>query len=131
MSLKEAYPYYLGNKAVFANRDLEVTDKYTGKVATVVAQADPGAIDKGIQLAVDSQEAMRDFPPYKRQEVLNHCVARDFGEDWRLRALEGQRRVVPAASGGILGTDPEVPQAHVAEAPLVHVVVAELEQQQV
>ncbi len=75
-ALKDAYPYYLGNKAVFANRDLEVTDKYTGKVATHVAQADPAAIDKGIQLAVESQEAMRNFPPFKRQEVLNHCVAR-------------------------------------------------------
>ena len=37
--LKPTYPYYLANKAVAANTDLEVTDKYTGKVATRVALA--------------------------------------------------------------------------------------------
>ena len=74
--LKDRYPYYLASKAVFANADLEVTDKYTGEVATRVAQADSAAIDAGIQAAVDSQEAMRRFPPFKRQEVLNHCVTR-------------------------------------------------------
>jgi acyl-CoA reductase-like NAD-dependent aldehyde dehydrogenase len=74
--LKDAYPYYLANEAVYANKDLVVTDKYDGKVATRVAQADSKAIDAGIQAAVDSAEAMRKFPPYKRQEVLNHCVKR-------------------------------------------------------
>jgi acyl-CoA reductase-like NAD-dependent aldehyde dehydrogenase len=74
--LKETYPYYLASKAVFANTDLEVTDKYTGKIATRVAMADKKAIDAGISAAVESQEAMQAFPPYKRQAVLNHCVAR-------------------------------------------------------
>jgi aldehyde dehydrogenase (NAD+) len=74
--LNAKYPYYLANQAVYANEDLEVTDKYTGKVATKVAQADPKAIDAGIQAAADAQHAMATFPPYKRQEVLNHCVAR-------------------------------------------------------
>ncbi|HET6603196.1 MAG TPA: aldehyde dehydrogenase family protein [Xanthomonadaceae bacterium] len=74
--LKDAYPYYLASKAVFANRDLEVTDKYTGKVATTVAQADRKAIDQGIQAAVDSQEAMYRYRPYQRQDVLMHCVKR-------------------------------------------------------
>ena len=74
--LKEAYPYYLANEAVYANKDLVVTDKFDGKIATRVAQADSKAIDAGIQAAVDSAEAMRKFPPYKRQEVLNHCVKR-------------------------------------------------------
>jgi aldehyde dehydrogenase (NAD+) len=74
--LKPKYPYYLANKAVFANEDLVVTDKFTGKEATRVAQADSKAIDAGIQAAVDSQHAMFKFPPYKRQEVLNHCVKR-------------------------------------------------------
>ena len=32
--LKPTYPYYLANQAVQANTDLEVTDKYTGEVAT-------------------------------------------------------------------------------------------------
>jgi acyl-CoA reductase-like NAD-dependent aldehyde dehydrogenase len=74
--LKDTYPYYLASKAVYANTDLEVTDKYTGKVATRVALADAKAIDAGIAAAVASQEAMQAFPPYKRQAVLNHCVAR-------------------------------------------------------
>ena len=38
--LKDKYPYFLANKAVFANTDLEVTDKYTGEVATRVALAE-------------------------------------------------------------------------------------------
>jgi acyl-CoA reductase-like NAD-dependent aldehyde dehydrogenase len=74
--LKDTYPYYLAGKAVYANTDLEVTDKYTGKVATRVAMADAKAIDAGIASAVASQQAMAAFPPYKRQAVLNHCVVR-------------------------------------------------------
>jgi acyl-CoA reductase-like NAD-dependent aldehyde dehydrogenase len=74
--LNPTYPYYLAGKPIHANTDLEVTDKYTGKVATRVALADAKAIDAGIAAAVASQEAMAAFPPYKRQEVLNHCVRR-------------------------------------------------------
>ena len=43
--LKKRYPYYLANRPVAANRDLEVLDKYTGKVACHVALADTKAID--------------------------------------------------------------------------------------
>ena len=74
--LKDKYPYYLANEAVYANSDLEVTDKYTGKVATRVALANADAIDRAIAAATDAQEAMQAFPPYARQDVLNHCVAR-------------------------------------------------------
>jgi acyl-CoA reductase-like NAD-dependent aldehyde dehydrogenase len=74
--LLETYPYYLANKPVFANTDLEVTDKYTGKVATRVALADAKAIDQAIAAATAAQEAMAGFRPYQRQDVLNHCVAR-------------------------------------------------------
>ena len=35
--LRESYPYYLANTAVFANTDLEVTDKFSNLVATRVA----------------------------------------------------------------------------------------------
>jgi acyl-CoA reductase-like NAD-dependent aldehyde dehydrogenase len=76
MMLKNTYPYYLASKAVFANTDLEVTDKYTGKVATRVALADAKAIDEAIGAATATQEAMQAFPPYARQAVLNHCVKR-------------------------------------------------------
>ena len=37
--IKEKYPYYLANEAVYANSDLPVTDKYTGEVVTHVAIA--------------------------------------------------------------------------------------------
>ncbi len=74
--LKDKYPYYLASEAVYANSDLEVTDKYSGEVATRVAIADARAIDAGISAAVATQEAMAAFPPYRRQAVLNHCVDR-------------------------------------------------------
>jgi len=74
--LKEKYPYYLASEPVFANTDLEVTDKYSGEVATRVALADAKAIDAAITAAVAAQEAMAAFQPYRRQAVLNHCVDR-------------------------------------------------------
>lgn len=74
--LAETYPYYLANKPVAANTDLEVTDKFTGKVATRVALADAAAIDAAIAAAVQAQEALRRFAPYQRQAVLEHCIVR-------------------------------------------------------
>lgn len=74
--LKPSYPYYLANKAVAANEDLVVTDKYTGEVATRVAVADAAAIDQGIAAAAAAAEPMRKMPPYERQNILNHCVTR-------------------------------------------------------
>lgn len=74
--LKPTYPYFLANKAVFANQDLEVTDKYSGAVATRVALANYPVIDAAIDAAAHAQEEMAAFPPYKRQDVLNHCVKR-------------------------------------------------------
>ena len=52
--LNKTYPYYLANEAVAANTDLEVTDKFSGEVATRVAMADAAAIDKAIGYAVDA-----------------------------------------------------------------------------
>jgi acyl-CoA reductase-like NAD-dependent aldehyde dehydrogenase len=74
--LQKSYPYYLGNVAVAANTDLEVTDKFSGEVATRVALADAKTIDKAIGLAVAVMPEMRAFPPFKRQAVLEHCVKR-------------------------------------------------------
>ncbi len=74
--LKESYPYYLANKPVAANTDLEVSDKFTGEIATRVAMAGEGAIDEAIGRADAAVEAMRDLPAYFRQEVLYHCVHR-------------------------------------------------------
>ncbi|MBL8298805.1 MAG: aldehyde dehydrogenase family protein [Rhodanobacteraceae bacterium] len=81
--LAETYPYYLANQAVAANTDLEVTDKFTGAVATRVALADAVAIDAAIAAAVEAQQPLRRFAPYQRQAVLEHCIAR-----FRARAEE-------------------------------------------
>ncbi|MEP6632886.1 MAG: aldehyde dehydrogenase family protein [Luteimonas sp.] len=77
--LKKTYPYYLANKAVSANTDLEVRDKYSGKRATRVAFADAATLRKAIVAAHKAREAMAEFAPDQRRAVLEHCVQR-FGE---------------------------------------------------
>src|SRR5476651_324400 len=74
--LKDSYPYYLANEAKSPNQDLEVIDKYTGKVATRVALADAAAIDAGIAACVEAAEPMARMAAYERQDVLAHCVKR-------------------------------------------------------
>ena len=75
-ALRDSYPLYLANVAQTPNLDLEVTDKYTGKVATRVAQADAKTIDAGIAATVEAAEPMARMPAYARQAVLAHCVSR-------------------------------------------------------
>lgn len=74
--LKKSYPYYLANEACQPNTDLEVTDKYSGEVATRVALADAGTIDIAIQKCVEAATPMRRLPAYARQAILQHCVKR-------------------------------------------------------
>ncbi len=74
--LQKQYPYYLANKPVSSNDYLEVTDKFSGNVATKVAMADEKIIDQAIGMAVDAEAAMAAIPGYRRQEILNHCVNR-------------------------------------------------------
>ncbi len=74
--LKKSYPYYLANTPVAANTDLEVRDKYTGRVATRVALADARAVDRAIAAAHKARGAMAAFPPHARRDVLEHCVRR-------------------------------------------------------
>jgi acyl-CoA reductase-like NAD-dependent aldehyde dehydrogenase len=74
--LKDTYPLYLANEARRPNADLEVTDKYTGRVATRVAMASPELIDEAIAWSVRAAEPMRRLAAYERQAVLMHCVAR-------------------------------------------------------
>ena len=74
--LKDSYPYYLASEAVYANTDLEVTNKYTGECATRVALADAEVIDKAIAAAEQSQGAVTALAPYQRQAILEHCVKR-------------------------------------------------------
>ncbi len=77
--LARRYPYYLAGTAIAANTDLEVLDKYSGKVATRVAMGDAAAIRKAIVAAHRAREAMAAFTPDRRRDVLEHCVRR-FGE---------------------------------------------------
>lgn len=68
------YPYYLANRAVWANRDLLVKDKLNGEVYAHVAQADEAAIDEAIGAALQAGPAMAKQRPYERQHMLQHCV---------------------------------------------------------
>ena len=76
MKLATKYPYFLANKAVFANTHLAVTNKYTQEVATKVALADATVIDQAIAAAKAAQPALNKMPAYKRQQILEHCVMR-------------------------------------------------------
>lgn len=72
--LAKSYPYYLANKAVYANEDLDVSNKYTQEVATKVALADASVIDQAIAAAEKAQPALNKMAPYQRQKILEHCV---------------------------------------------------------
>ena len=74
--LKDKYPYYIANQPVFANSDLEVSDKYCSHIFARVAWADSVAIDQAISAAVSAEEPMRALPSYQRQAILYHCVKR-------------------------------------------------------
>ena len=74
--LQKNYPYYLANKAVYANEDLIVLDKYSGNVATVVAMANNSAIDAAIAASVKAARPMAKMAAFERQAVLDHCVKR-------------------------------------------------------
>ncbi|MEG3192140.1 aldehyde dehydrogenase family protein [Lysobacter sp. D1-1-M9] len=75
-TLKKSYPYYLANRPVAANTDLEVLDKYSGKRATRVALADGAAVRKAIAAAHEARGPMAAFAPDARRDVLEHCVHR-------------------------------------------------------
>ncbi|MFA5939765.1 MAG: aldehyde dehydrogenase family protein [Sinimarinibacterium sp.] len=74
--LQPSYPFYLANRPEQPNADLVVTDKYSGKPATHVAQARAADIDRAIAAAEAAVPAMARFPAYKRQAVLRHCARR-------------------------------------------------------
>jgi len=74
--MKNQYPYYLANKAVFANKDLPVTNKFTNEVATEVAMADEKAIDEAIGAAAQAADPLARMEAYRRRDVLLHCVDR-------------------------------------------------------
>jgi acyl-CoA reductase-like NAD-dependent aldehyde dehydrogenase len=77
--MKDSYPLYLANKPATPNLNLEVTDKYSGKVVTRVPLADDEMIYEAISAACTAAEPMRRLPSFRRREILEHCV-RKFQE---------------------------------------------------
>lgn len=74
--LRECYPYFIGNEPIYANRDLPVVDKFSGKTATVAALARHDAIGRAIALASASRDQMRALKPHQRASILHHCLDR-------------------------------------------------------
>src|SRR5690606_12528397 len=74
--LQDIYPLYLNNRPAQPNADLEVMDKYTGRLAFRTALATPDIIEEAIAGAVRAAEPMARLASYERRDVLNHCVAR-------------------------------------------------------
>jgi len=74
--LKKSYPYYLANKAQTSKEQMDVLDKYSGKVATRVAVPDAKATERAIDAAVKATTPMREFKPWARRDVLQHCAKR-------------------------------------------------------
>ncbi|MEW9625847.1 aldehyde dehydrogenase family protein [Rhodanobacter geophilus] len=74
--LNKTYPFYLANQPQTAKTMLDVFDKYSGKLATRVAVPDAKAVEKAIAAAVKATKPMREFKPWARQAVLQHCVDR-------------------------------------------------------
>jgi len=74
--MTKQYPLYLANKPESPNFDLDVVNKYSGEVAYQVPLADRSTIDRAIGAADAAAAEFAKWPPYKRQEILNHCVRR-------------------------------------------------------
>ncbi|MDT8450446.1 MAG: aldehyde dehydrogenase family protein [Wenzhouxiangellaceae bacterium] len=103
MSLKSAYPYFLANKAVYANEDLEVFDKHTGELATRAALADDAVVDQAVAAAERAAPAMAKLPSHKRRDALNHCAERfreRFDELAEILVVEGGK-VIKDAEGEV------------------------------
>jgi len=98
--MKSAYPYYLANKAVFANEELEVIDKHTGETATRVALADDAVVDEAVAAAERAAPAMARLPSYRRRDALHHCADRfeeRYDELAEILVVEGGKVLKDAA----------------------------------
>ncbi|MGD8453885.1 MAG: aldehyde dehydrogenase family protein [Phycisphaerae bacterium] len=72
--LRESYPYYLAGRALPANTDLAVTNKYTDAVATRVARADRAVVEQAIAAATEAFGQTRKMPAHRRQAVLSQLL---------------------------------------------------------
>jgi len=101
--MQDRYPYYLANRAVQANEELEVFDKHSGRLATRVALADDTVVDQAVAAAVRASAAMARLPSYRRRDALNHCADRfeqRFDELARILIVEGGK-VIKDAEGEV------------------------------
>ena len=73
--MKKRYPLYLAGKPVTTGETLEVVDKFTGEIASRVAQGNRQTIESAIAAAVKARPAMQAFAPHQRADVLMQCVA--------------------------------------------------------
>ncbi len=74
--LKAQYPLYLANRPQQPNAELEVLDKYTGKVESHVARADAKVLDQAIAAATSAAGPMRRMATWQRKTVLAHLTGR-------------------------------------------------------
>ncbi|MBI5865108.1 MAG: aldehyde dehydrogenase family protein [Planctomycetes bacterium] len=74
--LKESYPYYLAGRPIAANRDLVVTNKFTGQPATRVALAGAEVVRQAVDAASAAFESCRRLKSFQRQRVLAHVAGR-------------------------------------------------------
>ena len=74
--MKTSWPYFLANRPVQANEELEVFDKFSGDCVARTALADAATIDRAIASAHAARGAMAAFPPDARRDVLEHCARR-------------------------------------------------------
>lgn len=69
-------PCWVAGRPVHTGEHLEVQDRYSGELVARVARALPDTIQEGIAAAHAAVPAMARFRPWRRQAVLEHCVAR-------------------------------------------------------
>lgn len=70
-----SYPFYLANKPLFPNSELEIVNKYTGKVFARCALATPKDIDAAIDAAQKSFPAVAAMASFERKQVLEKVVS--------------------------------------------------------
>jgi acyl-CoA reductase-like NAD-dependent aldehyde dehydrogenase len=75
-AVRESHPYYLAGEPVAGDAALPVTNKYTGAVATRVAQADRAVVERAIAAAGAAFAATRRMASFERQRVLDYVAQR-------------------------------------------------------
>ncbi|MCC5849666.1 MAG: hypothetical protein JJU29_16405 [Verrucomicrobia bacterium] len=101
MSLKSEYPLYLANRAETPNLDLEVVDKFSGKVATRVPLASPALIDEAIGAADKAAGPMEE-----RTHHSGFSAGRRFFRIWQC-CIFVSRSDRPTRSRGFQSTERE------------------------